>query len=63
MKQTNKYQKHIACSYSYEFVCVDDKFIKPFNTYLCKDDVYNSINNLIEEKKYCSGVMKKQRKQ
>ena len=28
---TNKYQKHIACSYSYKVVCVYDKFSKPFN--------------------------------
>ena len=31
---TNKYQKHIACSYGYKLVCVDDKFSKPFKTYL-----------------------------
>ena len=22
----NKYQKHVACSYGYKLVCVDDKF-------------------------------------
>ena len=29
---TNKYQKHVACSFRYGFklVCVDDKFSKPF---------------------------------
>ena len=27
---TNKYQKHVACSYVYRLVCVDDKFSKPF---------------------------------
>ena len=27
---TNKYQKHVACSYGYKFVCVDDKFSKSF---------------------------------
>ena len=27
---TNKDQKHIACSYGYNLVCVDDKFSKPF---------------------------------
>ena len=27
---TNKYQKHVACSYGYKLVCVDDKFSKPF---------------------------------
>ena len=25
---TNKYQKHVACSYGYKLVCVDDKFSK-----------------------------------
>ena len=30
---TNKYQKHIACSYGYKLVYVDDKFSKPFKTY------------------------------
>ena len=26
----NKYKKHIACSYGYKLVCVDEKFSKPF---------------------------------
>ena len=39
----NKYQKHIAYSYGYKFVCVDDKFSKPFKIYLGKDSVYNFI--------------------
>ena len=25
-----KYQKHVVCSNSYELVCFDDKFSKPF---------------------------------
>ena len=29
---TNKYQKHIVCSYGYKLICVDDKFSKPFKT-------------------------------
>ena len=36
----NKYQRHIACSYGYKLVCVDDKFSKPFKKYLSKDSVY-----------------------
>ena len=55
----NKYQKYIACSYGYKLVCVDDKFSKPFKTYLGKDAVYNFIKNKIEERKYYSDVMKK----
>ena len=34
---TNKYQKHIA--HSYQSVCVDGMFSKPFKTYLAKDAV------------------------
>ena len=34
---TNKYQKHIACSYGYKLECVDDKFSKPFKFYLSED--------------------------
>ena len=30
----NKYQKHVACSYGYKLVCVDDKFSEPFKLYL-----------------------------
>ena len=57
---TSKYEKHIGCSYDYKLVCVDDKFSKPFKTYLGENSVYNFINNLIEESKCCSDVMKKQ---
>ena len=55
---TNKYQKHIACSYGYKLVFVDDKFSKLLKTYIGKDAVYNLINNMIEESKYCSDVIK-----
>ena len=46
---TIKYQKHVACSYGYKLVCVDDKFSnsKPFKIYLGKDPVYNFINRLV----------------
>ena len=37
---TNKYQIPVGCSYGYKLVCVDDKFIKPFKSYLGKDAVY-----------------------
>ena len=54
---TNKYQKHVACSYGYKLVCVDDKFSQPFKSYL--DSVYNFISSMIDESKNCSNVMKK----
>ena len=47
---TNKYQKHVACSYGYKLVCVDDKFSKPFKSYLGEDAAYNFISSLIERK-------------
>ena len=33
----NKYQKHVACWYGYKLVYIDDKFSKPFKTYLGED--------------------------
>ena len=45
---TKKYQKHVACSYGYKLVCVDDKFSKPFKSYLCEDAVYNFISSMIK---------------
>ena len=56
---TNKYHKHIACSYGYKLVFVDDKCSKSFKWYLGKDAAYNFINSMIEESKYCSNLMKK----
>ena len=60
---TNKYQKHIACSYGYKLVFVDDKFSKVFKTYLAENAVYNFIESVIKESKYCSEVMKKHNKE
>ena len=56
---TNKYQKHVACSYDYQLVCVDDKFSKRFKSYLAEDAVYYFIGSMMKESKYCSDVMKK----
>ena len=53
---TNKYQKHVACTYSYKLVCVDDKFSKSFKSYLDKDVIFNFINSKTEERKYCSDI-------
>ena len=56
---TYKYQKHVACGYGYKLVCADDKFSKPFKSYLDEDAVYNFISSMIEESKYCSDLIKK----
>ena len=55
----SKYPKHIAYSYGYKLVCVDDKFSKLFKTYLGKDAVFNFGNSMIQEGKFCREVMKK----
>ena len=55
----NKYQKHVSCTYGYQLVCVDDNFSKPFKSYIGEDAVYNFINSIVEESKYCSEEMKK----
>ena len=55
---TNKFQKHIVCSYGFKLVCANDNFSKSFKTYLGKYAVYNFIDNMIKKSKYCSDVMK-----
>ena len=68
---TNKYQKHVACSYGYKLVCVDDKYSKPFKSYLGEDAVYSVssifyfissiidfISSIIEEIKCCCDVIR-----
>ena len=53
-----KYQTHVASSYGYKLVCVDDKFSKSFKSYLDEDVVYNFVNSMLEERKHCSDVTK-----
>ena len=53
------FKKHVACSYGHKLVCVDNKFGRPFQSNLGKDFVYNFIGSMIEQSKYCNGVMKK----
>ena len=57
--QKSLIQTNIVFSYDYKLVCVDDKFTKLFKTYLGEDAIYNFINSMIEENKYCSDVIKK----
>ena len=54
---TKKYQKEVPSSYGYNWVCADDKFSKPFRSYLGNDAFYNFIISMIKESKYCSDVM------
>ena len=56
---TKEYQKHVASSYGYKLVCVDDKFSRSFKSYLREDAVYNFVSSMIDESKYCSDLIKK----
>ena len=56
--QTNV-RNHIACSFGYKLVYVDDMFNNPFKSYIGEDATYNYIDSMIKESKYCSQVMKK----
>ena len=56
-KQNNK--KHVAFSYGHKLVCVDDKFSKPFKSYLGEYAVYNLINSMIEENEHWIDIMNK----
>ena len=49
---TSKYQEHVACSHGCKLICGDDKFSKPFKSYLGEDAVCNFINNTVKESKY-----------
>ena len=40
---TNKYQKHVACSYCCKLACVNDNFSKGFKSYLGEDAIYNLL--------------------
>ena len=53
---TNK--EHVACSYGYILLCVDDKFSMRFKLYLGEDAIYSFINCMIEESKYCTNTIK-----
>ena len=60
MSHTNKYPKHVTCSYGYKLLCVDDKFSKSCKCYLGEDSVYKTvINRVIGESKYSTDIMKK----
>ena len=56
---TSKYQEHVAFSHDYKLLCADDKFNKPFKSYLGEDVVCNFKESMVKESKCCSEVTKK----
>ena len=49
---TNKYQKHVVCSYGYKIVCVVDKVSNLTISYLGEDAVKIFMSSMIKEIKY-----------
>ena len=51
-EQTEKLQKHVACSYGYKVVCCyDDRLSKPFKMYRRLDSVHKFFTDIFEEEK------------
>ena len=51
-EQTEKLQKHVACSYGYKVVCCyNDSLSKPFKTYRGIDSVHKFFTDIFEEEK------------
>ena len=50
---------HVAFSYCYKLVCVDDKFSKSAKRGLGDDVVHKFFNDIVKEGKNCSAMMKK----
>ena len=50
---------YLACKYGHKLICADDKISKHFKSYLSEDAVYNFINSMVKESKYCTNLMKK----
>ena len=58
---TEAYQMHIDCGYGYKVVCCyDDKYTKPIQIYRGEKAVYNFMEKMLEEVKYCKHIMKKE---
>ena len=56
---TSKYQEHVAFSHDYKLLCADDKFNKPFKSYLSEGVVCDFKESTVKESKCCSEVTKK----
>ena len=56
---TKKYQNHIPCSFTYNVVCIDDRFSKPIVVFRGENAAYEYIKAILKEYKYCKKIMKK----
>ena len=56
---TEKYQKHIPCSFAYKVVCIDNKFRKLLALCRGKNAASKPIELILEEYDYCKKSDKK----
>ena len=56
---TKKYHDHIACSYAFKVVCIDNRFSKPVVVYRSENAAYEFIKAILKEYKYCKKLKKK----
>ena len=56
---SKQHQDHVACSFTYKLVCVDDEFTKPIVVFRGKNAAYKFIEAILKEFEYCKKVMKK----
>ena len=54
-----KYKDHVACSFAYKGVCIDDRFSKPTVVFRGENAAYEFIKAILKEYKYCRKVMNK----
>ena len=58
---TEAYQTHEDCGYGYKLVCCyDDKYSKPVQIYRGENAVYEFMERMLGEVKYCKNIMKKE---
>ena len=56
---TDAYQKHTDCGYGYKVICCyDDKYSKAVEIYRGNNSVYQFMEKILEEVKYCKNVIK-----
>ena len=49
-----KDQGRIVCSYNCKVICVDEKYRKPYKTYIDEDAMNKFLNDITKKSGYCS---------
>ena len=59
MTHTQQNIKHMFCSFTYNFVCIDNRFSKIVVLYGEKNAVYRFIEAILKDYDYCKKIIKK----